>query len=87
MAKNFKITERKNKKTKKIVLKLSGTFDGTSAFELLEKILNAHEKGFKDICIDTEKLTEIVSFGKEIIRKRCPKKIKKSLTFNGKKLS
>jgi anti-anti-sigma regulatory factor len=50
-------------------LKLSGDFDGTSAFELLH-VLKEKGHGFHRVIIDTSDLSEVHPFGQGILEKR-----------------
>ena len=67
MASNFQIFSFKTKNS--LHLKLSGDFDGSSAYELLHT-LTEHGKGFYEIFIDTNDLKSIHPFGREIFQKK-----------------
>ena len=67
MASNFQIYSFKTKES--LHLKLVGDFDGSSAYELINKI-SEHGKRFYEVFIDTTDLNSIYPFGKEIFQKR-----------------
>ena len=67
MASNFQIYSFKNKKS--LHLKLTGDFDGSSAYVLIET-LTKHRDGFYEIFIDTNDLNSIHSFGREVFQKK-----------------
>jgi len=60
MASNFKITSHRS--SKNLHLKLTGDFDGSSAWELLN-LLKKNSKNFQRIIIHTNCLNEIYPFG------------------------
>ena len=66
MALNFQISFYRNKES--LYIKLDGDFDGSSAHELLNALL---EKGpdFKHIRIDTNDLKKIYPFGRNVFEK------------------
>jgi len=66
MALNFQITFYRNKES--LYIKLDGDFDGSSAHELLNALM---EKGtdFKHIRIDTNDLKKIYPFGRNVFEK------------------
>ena len=66
MASNFQIFSYKTKDS--LHLKLSGDFDGSSAHELINKLLE-HGAGFYQIFIDTNDLKTIHSFGRAVFQK------------------
>jgi len=66
-------------------LKLHGDFDGSSAFELIN-ILEENKADLNNILVDTNDLTTIHSFGKEVFQKniRIRKRRYAGLNFVGK---
>ena len=66
MASNFKIYSFKTSDS--LHLKLSGDFDGSSAYELIN-ILSEQGKGFYEIFIDTNDLKTIHPFGRDVFQK------------------
>jgi hypothetical protein len=83
MATNFQIYFFKTKES--LHLKLTGDFDGNSAYELINA-LTKHGKGLYEIFIDTNDLTTIYPFGKDVFQKniRRSSKLFKNLVFIGK---
>lgn len=67
MALNFRINTRKHN-NQRIVIDLSGDFDGTSAWELIHT-LNDYSGHFELIEVNTDGLKELVPFGKNIFEK------------------
>ena len=67
MASNFKIYSFKTSDS--LQLKLTGDFDGSSAFELINTLAD-YSKGFSEIFINTDDLINIHSFGIEVFQKR-----------------
>jgi hypothetical protein len=67
MASNFQIFSFKNRNS--LHLRLSGDFDGGSAYELIHT-LTEHSKGFYEIFIDTNDLKSIHPYGREVFQKR-----------------
>ena len=67
MASNFQIYSFKTKSC--LHLKLAGDFDGSSAYELINKI-SEHAKRFYVIFIDTTNLNSIHPFGRDVFQKR-----------------
>jgi anti-anti-sigma regulatory factor len=67
MASNFKIQTHQSGEN--LSLKLSGEFDGTSAFELLH-VLKEKGHGVQRVTIDTSSLSRVHPFGKGILVKR-----------------
>jgi len=76
MASNFFIYSYKTKDS--LHLKLTGDFDGNSAHELINTLIE-HGTGFWEIFIDTNGLKTIHPFGRAVFEK--------SLSFFNKKLS
>jgi len=67
MAASFRIVMREN--SDKLHLRLTGDFDGSSAFELLEVLKNkAH--GVRKVFIHTSGLAEVHPFGLGVFEKR-----------------
>lgn len=66
MALNFHVFSYETRDT--LHLKLSGDFDGTSAFQLLET-LKKHGAGFEKIFIDVNDLKTIYPFALEVFQK------------------
>jgi len=83
MASNFQILSFKTRDS--LHLKLTGDFDGSSAYELIN-ILTKNNKGFQEIFIDTNDLNDIYPFGTEVFQKRFGvlKNQFHSITFLGK---
>jgi hypothetical protein len=67
MASNFRIYSFKTSKS--FHLKLSGDFDGSSAYELINTIAD-YGKGLYEIFINTNELKIIYPFGIEVFQKR-----------------
>jgi anti-anti-sigma regulatory factor len=67
MASNFKIYILKTRES--LHLRLTGDFDGSSAYELINKI-SEYGKRFYEIFIDTNDLNSIHPFGRDVFRKR-----------------
>ena len=67
MASNFKIYSLVTRD--RLHLRLTGDFDGSSAFELIN-IISKHGKSFYEIFIDTNDLNNIHSFGREVLEKK-----------------
>lgn len=66
MASNFKLITYQKKD--RLHLKLRGDFDGSTAFELVN-VLRENGVGFHSIIIDTNDLTSIHSFGRDVFEK------------------
>jgi anti-anti-sigma regulatory factor len=66
MASNFHVFSYKTRDT--LHLRLSGDFDGTSAFQLLET-LKKHNAGLDKIFIDVNNLKTIYRFALEVFQK------------------
>ena len=66
MASNFLIISYKNRDS--LHLRLSGDFDGGSAHELINNLIN-HSAGLWDIFIDTNNLKTIHPFGIDVFQK------------------
>ena len=66
MASNFKIFSFKTNNS--IHLKLTGDFDGSSAHELINTLID-HGNGFWNIFIDTDNLKTIHPFGRDVFQK------------------
>ena len=83
MASNFQIYSFKTRDS--LHLKLTGDFDGNSAFELINT-LTKNGKYYYEIFIDTNELNIIHPFGKDVFQKnlRSSNKIYKNLVFIGK---
>ena len=67
MASNFKIYSFKTSNS--LHLKLSGDFDGSSAYELINKIPD-YGKGLIEIFINTNDLKSIHPYGIEVFQKK-----------------
>ena len=67
MASNFKIYTFKTRNS--LHMKLSGDFDGSSAYELINT-LTKYNKGFYELFIDTNDLNSIHSFGITVFQKK-----------------
>ena len=83
MASNFQIFSFKTRDS--LHLKLAGDFDGNSAYELINTLIE-HGKGSYEIFIDTNELNTIHPFGKDVFQKniRASNKIYRNLVFLGK---
>ena len=83
MASNFQIYSFKTRDS--LHLKLTGDFDGSSAYELIN-IITEHGKGFYEIFIDTNELKAIHPFGKDVFQKSLgnSNKLFRNLVFIGK---
>ncbi len=66
MASNFQISSRK--KQNNLYLKLSGDFDGSSAYELIH-YLKDNGGLAKKIMVDTQSLRNVYPFGTHILKK------------------
>ncbi len=66
MASNFRISSRRKKN--QLQLKLTGDFDGSSCYELVNTI-RKKSRSFKIIIIDTGNLKTIYPFGQKIWEK------------------
>jgi anti-anti-sigma regulatory factor len=75
MAANFKISPKN--KSKNLLLRLSGDFDGSSALELINTLKDNYSKAEK-IVIDTQGLCSIHPFGRDVFWKNCTLLNKKS---------
>ena len=82
MASNFQIYSLKTRES--LHLKLAGDFDGSSAYELINKI-SEHGKSSYEIFIDTHNLKSVHPYGREVfqIRLREIKKQYNNITFIG----
>jgi hypothetical protein len=65
MAKNFKVFVHRN--SENVHLKLTGDFDGTSAYELLD-VMKRNSFRASRVFIHTESLKQIEPFGREVFR-------------------
>jgi anti-anti-sigma regulatory factor len=86
MASNFQIFSFKTRDS--LHLKLTGDFDGSSAYELINT-LTEHGKGFYEIFIDTSELKTIHSFGKDVLQKNLSSsnKLYRNLVFIGRNVN
>jgi anti-anti-sigma regulatory factor len=75
MASNFQIFSFKTNDS--LYLRLSGDFDGGSAHELINTLME-HGNGFWDVYIDTNNLKTIHPFGRDVFQKNLSS-IKKQL--------
>ena len=84
MASNFQIYRHRNRDS--LHLKLEGDFDGSSAYELINTLIE-HGTGFHQIFIDTNELNTIHPFGRDVFQKNLGRFNKKvnSLIFIGEK--
>ncbi len=82
MALNFQIFRHRTRDS--LHLKLNGDFDGNSAHELINALIE-HGTGFYQIFIDTNNLKTIYPFGIDVFQKNLGKINKKfsNLTFIG----
>ena len=67
MSSNFQIYSLKTRES--LHLKLAGDFDGSSAYELINKI-SEHGKSSYEIFIDTHNLKSVHPYGREVFQKR-----------------
>ena len=67
MASNFHILPYKTRDC--LHLKLAGDFDGSSAHELINTLVD-NDKGYYQIFIDTNDLKTIHPFGREVLEKK-----------------
>ena len=82
MASNFKISSQKNKG--KLLIRLTGDFDGSSACELINT-LEAYHGSIGNVVVDTCGLLSIHPFGRGVFHKYCSvKKLPVNVTFTGK---
>jgi hypothetical protein len=83
MASNFHIYSFKTRDS--LHLKLAGDFDGSSAYELINTLIE-HGKGFYEIFIDINELKSIHPFGRDVFQKnlRGLNKLYRNLVFIGK---
>ena len=83
MASNFKLISYQ--KSDRLHLKLRGEFDGSSALELIHA-LSENRADLHRILVDTNDLTIIHSFGKEVFQKNISirQKLYTGLNFAGK---
>jgi anti-anti-sigma regulatory factor len=68
MSPNFRIKPTRN--DVKIILKLSGDFDGSSAFELINALMENSGRAEK-IIVNTSGLSSIHPFGAGVFQKNC----------------
>ena len=82
MATNFKIFRHQTRDS--LHLKLDGDFDGNSAHELINTIIE-YGRGYYQIFIDTNDLKNVYPFGRDVFQKNLGKFNKKfgSLVFVG----
>jgi anti-anti-sigma regulatory factor len=66
LASNFHIISYKNRDS--LYLRLSGDFDGGSAHELINTLIE-HGNGFWDVYIDTSNLKAVHPFGRDVFQK------------------
>jgi len=83
VASNFNIYSFKTRDS--LHLKLSGDFDGSSAYELINT-LTEHGKNFYEIFIDINDLKSIHPFGRDVFQKNlgASNKLFRNLVFIGK---
>ena len=83
MASNFHIYSFKTRDS--LHLKLAGDFDGSSAYELINTLIE-HGKDFYEIFIDINDLKFIHPFGRDVFQKnlRASNKLFRNLVFIGK---
>jgi len=79
MAANFHIVSYKNKDS--LYLRLSGDFDGSSAYELINE-LTKQGTGSWEIFIDTDNLKSIHPFGRDVFQKNFNGIKKQSINLN-----
>lgn len=71
MAKNFQVSVI-NKYSSGLFLRIMGDFDGSSAYRLTN-ILKQEGKGLSNIVIDTDGLSEVRPFGRQIFHNNIKK--------------
>ncbi len=81
MASNFKFFSHRTKDS--VHLKLYGDFDGNSALELIDALTECISD-FHQIFIDTNDLSTIYSFGKDVFQNNLGALQSNNLTFIGK---
>jgi hypothetical protein len=81
MASNFKIYCHQN--SENLHLRLTGDFDGSSAYELINTLMKYHGNA-RRIFIHTCALSSVHPFGLNVFQKHCSiKKLSRNLTFTG----
>jgi hypothetical protein len=85
MSTNFKIATYRTHDS--LHMKLSGDFDGSSAFELIN-LLKDKTTGYYNVFINTSELGNIYPFGKEVIHRKLSEVVKKrpGIMFVGKNI-
>lgn len=83
MASNFQLFHLKNQDS--LHLQMYGDFDGTSAYELINTLQRQY-RDYLSVCIDTNELDKIHTFGIEVFQKNLNMSVKnnKNLSFIGK---
>ncbi|HHP7235206.1 MAG TPA: hypothetical protein ACFCUC_11300 [Desulfobacterales bacterium] len=71
MAKNFQVSVI-NKYSSGLFLRITGDFDGSSAYGLTN-LLEREGKGLSNIVIDTDGLSEVHPFGREVFNSNIKK--------------
>ena len=82
MASNFQIYCLKSRES--LHLRLTGDFDGISAYELIN-LISEHGNSYHEIFIDTNNLKNIYPYGREVFQKRLDalKKQFQNIIFTG----
>ncbi len=83
MAVNFKMSTTR-KDNKRMIIRMSGDFDGTSAWELVHK-LQEEAGNFDVVELDTRGIKNLVPFGRQtfLVQAAPLKKMKKTLLVSG----
>jgi len=81
MEKNF--TMETYKQDKDIHIDMKGTFDGASAFALIQEIGNGIYDKDNSIYVETKDISKVYSFGKTILASNMPKTCRQSVCFCG----
>ncbi len=68
---------------KKLHIDLKGTFDGASAFALIQKIGEEICDKNNSVHVETKDISKVYSFGRSILSSNIPKAQRKSLYFSG----
>ena len=71
------------KQDKDLHIDIKGTFDGASAFALIQEIENEIYDKDNSIYVETNDISKVYSFGRTILASNIPKICKKSVCFSG----
>lgn len=81
MENNF--TMETYKQDKDLHIDMKGTFDGASAFALIQEIENGIYDKDNSIYVETRDISKVYSFGRSILASNIPKTCRKSVYFSG----